>query len=177
MSTSKWSSDLSHSELQFKVKHMMITNVTGSFTKFEATAETEGDDFSTAKIHFSADVDSINTNNEQRDGHLKSPDFFDVANHPNMTFEAMGMEKTGDENYNLTGNLTLRGVTKPVSLKVEMGGIAVDPWGNTRAGFTLEGKINRKEFGLEWGAVTEAGGVVVADEVKLHASVQLIKQA
>jgi hypothetical protein len=94
-----------------------------------------------------------------------------------LSAEAMGMEMTGEENYNLTGNLTLRGVTKPVSLKVEMGGIAVDPWGNTRAGFTLEGKINRKEFGLEWGAVTEAGGVVVADEVKLHASVQLIKQA
>ncbi|MEI8278936.1 MAG: YceI family protein [Bacteroidota bacterium] len=176
MTTTKWNLDPTHSEIQFKVRHMMITNVSGEFKKFEANVETEGDDFSTAKIQFSADVDSIDTKNEQRDGHLKSADFFDAANHPTLSFVGTEMEKKDPENYILHGNFTMRGNTKPIALNVEHGGTVVDAWGNTRAGFTIEGKLSRKEFGLEWSAVTETGGIVVSDEVKLHVSVQFIKQ-
>lgn len=170
-----WNLDTSHSEIQFKVRHMMITNVTGHFEKFNATVETEGDDFSTAKIHFTADIDSISTKNEQRDGHLKSEDFFDAANHPQLTFEGSGLEKIDDENYKLHGTLNIRGTAKPITLKVEYGGTIKDPWGMTRAGFTVEGKINRKDFGLNWSSVTEAGGLVVSDEVKLSATVEFTK--
>lgn len=177
MATTNWSLDPTHSELTFKVKHMMISNVTGSFKSFDATVTTDGDDFSTANIHFSADVDTISTNNEQRDGHLKSADFFDAAAHPKLTFEGTSLEKVNDEAYKLHGNLTMRGVTKPVTLDVEYGGVIKDPWGNTRAGFTVEGKINRKDYGLVWHAVTEAGGLVVSDDVRLHANVEFVKAA
>ncbi len=170
-----WNLDTSHSEIQFKVRHMMITNVTGHFGTFNATVETEGDDFSTAKIHFTADIDSISTKNEQRDGHLKSEDFFDAANHPQLTFEGSGLEKVDEENYKLHGTLTIRGIAKPITLNVEYGGTIKDPWGMTRAGFTVEGKINRKEYGLHWSAATEAGGLVVGDDVKLSATVEFTK--
>lgn len=170
-----WNLDTSHSEIQFKVRHMMIANVTGHFEKFNATVETEGDDFSTAKIHFTADVDSISTKNEQRDGHLKSEDFFDAANHPQLVFEGTKLEKISDEDYKLHGNLTIRNTTKPITLDVEYGGTVKDPWGMTRAGFSVEGKINRKEYGLHWSAVTEAGGLVVSDDVKLIATVEFTK--
>lgn len=170
-----WNLDASHSEVQFKVRHMMITNVTGHFGTFNATVETEGDDFTTAKINFTADVDSISTKNEQRDGHLKSEDFFDAANHPQIKFEGTKLEKAGGADYKLHGNLTIRSTTKPVVLNVEYGGTVQDPWGMTRAGFTVEGKINRKEYGLHWSAVTEAGGLVVSDDVKLIATVQFTK--
>ncbi len=175
MANQQWALEATHSEVQFKVKHLMISTVTGTFNKFEASAETEGDDFSTAKVHFTADVNSISTNNSQRDEHLKSPDFFDVANHPQVIFDSTGMQKEGDDSYKLHGNLSMRGVTKPVTLDVEYGGTIKDPWGNTRVGFTLNGKINRKEFGLQWHAVTEAGGIVVSDDVKMHANVEFIK--
>jgi len=174
MTNTKWNLDASHSEVQFKVRHMMISNVTGHFQKFDAAVETNGDDFTTAKIHFNADVDSISTNSEQRDGHLKSPDFFDAANHPKITFDSTRLEKTG-EDYKLHGNLTMRGITKPVALNVEFGGMIKDPWGNTRAGFTVEGKINRKEFGLQWQALTEGGGMVVSEDVRLHIAVEFVK--
>ncbi len=176
METIKWALEPSHSEVQFKVKHLMISNVTGEFHKFNANVETEGNDFTTAKVHFTADIDSISTKNEQRDGHLKSPDFFDAANHPQLTFDSTGMEKVSDEEYKLHGNLTMRGTTKPITLKVEYGGTIQDPWGMTRAGFTVEGKVNRKEYGLAWHAVTEAGGIVVSDDVRLHANVEFVKQ-
>jgi len=175
MATTNWALDAMHSELQFKVKHMMISNVTGSFTKFEATVTTEGDDFSTAKISFSADVDSINTHNEQRDGHLKSPDFFDVANHPKITFEGTQMEKVSDEDYKLHGNLTMHGVTHPVVLAVTYGGTSKDPYANIRAGFELQGKINRKDFGLVYNAILETGGVALSEEVRIHANIEFIK--
>ena len=175
MANAKWVLEPTHSEVQFKIRHMMISNVTGHFGKFDATVETEGDDFTSAKISFSADVDSISTNNEQRDGHLKSPDFFDMASHPQITFESTGMDKLSDDAYKLHGNLTMRGTTKPVTLDVEYGGTIKDPWGNMRAGFTVEGKLNRKDYGLHWTSLTEAGGLVVADEVKLHANVEFVK--
>lgn len=175
MSTNKWVLDPTHSEIGFKVKHLMITNVSGNFAKFNAEAESTDDSFSDAKITFTADIDSISTNNEQRDGHLKSPDFFDAANHPHLTIEAHGLKGSG-ESRQLEGSLTLRGVTKPVHFNVDFGGVAKDPWGNTKAGFTLTGTINRKDFGLTWNAPTEAGGLLVSEDVKLHAEIQLVKQ-
>ncbi len=177
MSTTKWVLDPSHSEVQFKVKHLMISNVTGSLKIFSSTVETNGDDFTTAKINFSADVNSIDTNNEQRDAHLKGSDFFDAAAHPEIKFEGRKMEKVDAENYKLHGNFTIKGVTKPAVLDVEMGGIAKDAYGNTRAGFMVNGKINRQDYGITFGMVTEAGGVVVSDEVKLNSNIQYIKQA
>ncbi|RYD57844.1 MAG: polyisoprenoid-binding protein [Sphingobacteriales bacterium] len=175
MATTKWNLDASHSEITFKVRHMMITSVTGSFHTFNANVETEEENFETAKIGFTADIDSISTKNEQRDQHLKSEDFFDAGNHPQLVFESTKLEKKLDEDYKLHGNLTIRGVSKPVVLDVEYGGTIKDPWGMTRAGFTVDGKINRKEFGLHWSAATETGGLVVSDEVKLHATIELTK--
>lgn len=176
MAKTQWSLDPMHSEIQFKVKHMMISTISGEFNKFDASLETEGDDFTQAKATFTADVDSISTKNEQRDGHLKSPDFFDVPQHPQVTFESEKLEKKDDENYVLTGNLTLKGVTKQVVLDVINNGVIVDPYGNHRTGFEVMGKINRKDFGLTWHQLTEAGGLVVSDEVRLFANVEFVKQ-
>lgn len=176
MATTKWALDPTHSEIHFKVKHLMITTVTGSFKSFTAAAETEADDFSNAAISFSADIASVDTGNEQRDGHLQSPDFFDAEKFPKLSFVSTGYTKKGDD-YVLNGDLTIKDVTKPVTLSVEFGGVAKDPWGNTKAGFTLSGKINRKDFGLNWNAATEAGGLLVSEEVKIQAEIQLAKQA
>jgi polyisoprenoid-binding protein YceI len=173
----KWKIDPAHSEFQFKVKHLMITTVTGYFRKFDAEVETETEDFQTAKsIEFTADISSIDTNNEQRDTHLKSADFFNADDHAELRFSGKTYEADGDT-AKLHGDLTIRGITKPLTLKVEYAGIVVDPYGQTKAGFTIDGKISRKEFGLTWNAVTEAGSVVVSDEIKIHAEVQLVKQA
>ncbi len=169
--------DAAHSDITFKVKHLMITNVTGNFTKFDATMESEAADFSDAKISFEADTDSISTNNEQRDGHLKSDDFFAADKFPKLGFVSTSFKKTSDSEYVLTGDLTIRGVSKPVQLAVEYGGTMTDPYGQVKSGFEIDGKINRKDFGLTWSAITEAGGVMVSDEVKLHLAVQMIKQA
>jgi polyisoprenoid-binding protein YceI len=177
MSTTKWSLDPAHSEVQFKVKHLAITTVTGSLGTFEGTVETTGDDFSTAVISFSGDAASISTGSEQRDGHLKSPDFFDVEKSPKITFTSSKFEKVDGSNFKLLGNLTIKGVSKPISLDVEFGGTQKDPWGNTKAGFTLSGKINRKDFGLAWNAPLEGGGFLVSEEVRILAEIQLAKQA
>lgn len=177
MATSTWVIDPTHSEVQFKVKHLVISTVTGSFKSFEGSLQTEGDSFDGASIQFTADVNSIDTNMEQRDAHLKSADFFDAENFPTLSFASTSFVSKGDEDFTLTGDLTLRGVTKSVTLAVNYGGQMVDFYGNTKAGFELTGKINRKDFGLNWGAVTEAGGVVVSDEVKLHFNIQVAKQA
>jgi len=168
--------DPAHTEINFKIKHLMITNVTGSFTKFDGTMESEKDDFTDAKIHFEADTDSITTHNEQRDTHLKSADFFDAAQFPKVTFDSTSIEKKGDD-YKLTGNLTMHGITKPVILDVELGGVNTDPWGQSKAGFEITGKINRKDFGLIWNTPLETGGLMLGDEVKIQIGVQLIKQA
>jgi polyisoprenoid-binding protein YceI len=176
MSLTKWSLDPTHSEVSFKVKHLMISTVTGQFKKFSLEGETESDDFNTAKkIEFSADINSIDTNNEQRDAHLKSADFFNVEQHPQIVFS--GNKYQGDEDGKLFGNLTIAGITKPVILNVEFGGIVVDPYGHTKAGFTVTGKISRKEFGITYGAVTETGGVLLGDEIKVNGEIQLVKQA
>ncbi|WP_207431732.1 YceI family protein [Sabulibacter ruber] len=178
MATIKWVLDPMHSEVQFKVKHLMITTVTGYFQSFNVEVETESDDFSTASsVVFTADVNSINTNNEQRDTHLKSPDFFEAETHAEIRFVGNRYEKTGEDSALLHGDLTIKGTTKPVTVNVEFGGIVVDPYSQTKAGFTVNGKISRKEFGLTWNAVTEAGSVVVSDDIRLNAEIQLVKQA
>jgi polyisoprenoid-binding protein YceI len=176
MSTTKWALDPTHSELQFKVKHLMITTVTGNFKNFTVNVETEGEDISTASIDFSAETDSVYTGNEQRDGHLKSGDFFDATNFPNITFSSGKLEKKDDENYLLTGELSIKGISKTVVLNVEFGGLGTDPYGNEKAGFTINGKINRKDWGLNWNAPLEKGGVLVSDEVRILAEVQVVKQ-
>ncbi len=177
MATTKWALDPTHAEIQFKIRHLMITNVTGSFGKFDASIETTDDNFDTSKISFSAEVDSLTTNNEQRDGHLKTADFFEAAKYPTLSFTSTRFEKVSGDDYTLYGDLSFHGVTKNIKLNVEHGGVIKDPWGMTRTGFTVEGKISRKDFGLTWNAATEAGGVVLGDDVKLHASVEFVKQA
>jgi polyisoprenoid-binding protein YceI len=171
----QWNLDTMHSELQFKVKHLVISTVTGSFKNFNVEVATEGDDFTTAQIKLTADVNTIDTGNEQRDGHLKSDDFFNAEKFPALTFESTGIKKVDEESFILSGNLTIRDITKPVDLNVVLGGIAVDPYGNTKAGFEVEGKVNRKEFDLKWNGVTEAGSVVVADVVKILGNIQVAK--
>ena len=175
MSTTNWAIDASHSEMQFKVKHLVITTVTGNFKEFSGTV-VAGDTFENAQINFEANVDSINTNSEQRDGHLKSGDFFEAEKYPKLTFTSTGFTKKSEEEYEMHGDLTIKDVTKPVTLAVEYNGIAKDPWGNVKAGFEVNGKINRKDFGLNWNALTEAGGALVSEEVKLHANIQLVQQ-
>lgn len=176
MAQVKWVADPMHTEITFKVKHLMITTVTGYFKKFNVVAETESDDFNTLNsVEFTADIDSIDTNNEQRDTHLKSADFFDAATNPQIKFVGSKYEASGSD-AKLHGELTIRETTKPITLNVEYGGMVVDPYGQTKAGFTVSGKVSRKEFGLLWNAVTEAGSVVVSDEIKILAEVQLIKQ-
>lgn len=168
--------DPSHSEVTFKVKHLMITNVTGHFSKFDATITADKDDFTDAKASFEAEINSVSTGSEQRDGHLLSDDFFNAEKFPKLSFVSTGITKKNDEDYELAGNLTIRDITKPVTLHVNYAGTVTDPWGNVKAGFEITGKINRKEFGLKWHAVTEAGGLVAGDEVKLNIQAQMVKQ-
>lgn len=177
MATTKWTLDPTHSEIQFKVKHLMITTVTGNFRDFSAVVETDTDDFMTAKISFEAQTASIDTNQTDRDNHLRSPDFFDSNNFPVLKFESQKMEKISDNDFELTGVLTIKDVSKPVKLAVEFMGITKDPWGNTKAGFSLSGRISRKEWNLNWNAALETGGVLVSDEVRLLCEVQLSKSA
>lgn len=167
--------DAAHSDILFKVKHLMITTVTGQFNNFNGSFTAEAEDFSDAQAQFTADINSINTRNEQRDAHLKSNDFFNAEQFPQLSFTSTAFTKTA-EGYVLAGNLTIRDITRAVELQVSYAGTMVDPWGQTKVGFEAEGVIKRKEFGLSWDAVTEAGGVVVSDEVKLQLNVQFIKQ-
>lgn len=172
MATTKWVLDPMHSEVHFKVKHLVISTVTGSFKTFEGTATTEGDSFEGAQVEFSLDVNSIDTNQEMRDGHLKGAEFFDTEKYPKISFKSTSY--SGDK---LTGDLTIKDVTKPVTLDAEFGGLATDFYGNVKAGFEVTGKINRKEFGLVWDGITEAGAIVLGEDIKLIINVQLAKQA
>lgn len=175
MATQKWVSDPAHSELQFKVKHLMISKVTGGFKDFTIHAETEGEDFSKAKVNVKIQLGSVSTGQNDRDNHLKSADFFDVEQNPVMEFNATSIQAKGDEDYQMDGELSIKGISKPVSLKMEYGGTAVDPWGNSKAAFSIEGKISRKDWGLTYNAPLEAGGVLISDEVKILGEVQLVK--
>lgn len=172
----KWVQDQAHSEIGFRVKHLMITNVKGSFKEFNLDVETYGDDFTDAKIKFSLNPASIDTGDEKRDAHLRSADFFDVENFREISFVGDKIEKLSDETFKLYGDLSMRGITKKVSLDVEFGGMMKDPWGNTKAGYTVNGKINRKDWGLNWNAALETGGVLVSDEVRINCDIQLIKK-
>ena len=165
----KWNLDTTHSEITFKVRHMMISNVKGSFTDFTSELESEDDTFKNVTVKTTIQTGSVNTNNADRDNHLKGEEFFNVAANPVITFESNSL------NDEITGNLTINGITKPVTLDVEFGGINVDPWGNTKAGFSFEGKIKRSDFGLNWNAALEAGGVMVSDEVKIAGELQYVK--
>ena len=175
MQKTKWVLDPTHSEIGFKVKHMMMTNVNGSFNQFNLEVENSTEDFITAQIHFALQLASIDTSNEQRDGHLLSADFFDAENHPEMVFKSTEISQTDVHDYQIKGDLTIKDITNPISLKAEFGGISKDPWGNEKAGFSVEGKINRKDFGLTWNAVLESGGVLISEEVKIYAEIQLVK--
>ena len=176
MANITWALDPVHSEIDFKIKHLMISTVTGHFNKFNLVAETETEDFNTAKkVEFTADVSSIDTKHEQRNGHLLSADFFDVEEYPELKFIGKSY-KIEDGEGKISGELTMHGITKPITLHVEFGGVIQDPYGQTKAGFTVTGKLSRKEFGLSWGAVSETGNVLLSDEVKINAEIQLIKQ-
>lgn len=170
----KWGIDTTHTEVQFKVKHLVISTVTGFFKKFSGSVESENEDFDGASVNFSLDVNSIDTNQADRDAHLKSPDFFAAEQYPTVDFTGT-LKKVSGNDYKLDGALTMRGTTKAVVLTAEFGGIMVDPWGNTKAGFEINGKVNRKDFGLNWNAITEADGLVVSEDVKLHINVELAK--
>jgi polyisoprenoid-binding protein YceI len=173
----KWSIDPTHSKVGFKVKHLMISNVLGSFREFSGEVTTMGNDFSTAKISFTLNAASVDTEMVDRDAHLKSADFFDTANYPKFTFDGNGLKDLGDDMYDLTGNLIIKGVSNPVTLSVEFGGVMADPWGNVKAGFSITGKLNRKEWGLNWNSALEAGGVLVGEEVKINCDIELVKAA
>lgn len=167
-----WTLDNTHSEIAFKVKHMMISTVTGHFEDFQATAKSDDENFTNANFEFTANTASINTKNEDRDTHLKSDDFFSAEKFPEMKF----VSKTFD-GEKLVGDLTIKDVTKEVTLDAELNGVAVDPYGQTKAGFEITGEISRKDFGLTWSAVTEAGSIVVSDKVKMVVDVQFTKEA
>ncbi len=176
MAKSIWSIDPSHSEIGFKVKHMMFTNVSGKFNDFQAIIENDDDQFETSVVSFSANVSSIDTNNMDRDNHLRSADFFDVDSFPKISFKSTGILKINEGQFEVSGDLTIKDVTQNVTLEVEYSGLMKDPWGNTKAGISLSGKINRKDFGLTWNTSLETGGVLVGEDIKLAAEVQLIKE-
>ncbi|MEP7165772.1 MAG: YceI family protein [Ferruginibacter sp.] len=174
----KWIIDPAHSEIEFKVKHLMVTNVKGKFTEFDASIYTTNDNFMTAEIDCWISAASVNTGSEDRDKHIKSSDFFDVENHAQITFRADTVENVdNDGSYELWGNLTIKGISKKIKLDVEFGGIVKDPWGNEKAGFSINGKINRKDWDLNWNAALEAGGLLVSDEVKINCEIQLMRSS
>ena len=170
----KWTIDPTHTEVGFKVKHMMFTNVKGNFNDYSAEIDFDND-LKEANLQFEAKVNSIFTNNTDRDNHLKSADFFDAEQFPTLTFKSTNIQGNGSE-YEITGDLTIKGITKPVTLNAEFSGLMTDPWGNTKVGLNLDGKINRKDFGLTYNAALETGGVLVGEDVKLNAEIQLVEQ-
>jgi polyisoprenoid-binding protein YceI len=170
-----WKIDNMHSIIGFKVRHMMISNITGNFSDFNADTTVVNDDFSTAKFNFEASIDSINTGVADRDGHLKSADFFDSASYPKLTFHSESITKKSDSEFEVSGIMNIKGVEKPIVLSMDYAGIAVDPYGQTKAGMSLTGKVKRSDFGLTWSAVTEAGNIVLADDIHLNCEIQLVK--
>ncbi len=172
----KWNLDRSHSSVKFNVQHLVISEVDGTFKMFDGSVNAPTADFNNATINFNVDVNSINTDDEKRDAHLKSDDFFNAEKYPKMKFTSTSFKKVSGNKYALEGNLTIRDVTKKVKFAVVYGGTVKDPWGNVKAGFKATGKINRKDFGLKWGAMTEAGGAVVGDEVEMEIRVEFAQQ-
>jgi polyisoprenoid-binding protein YceI len=170
-----WKLDPAHSEVTFQVKHMMISNVRGYLKDFSVEVTSDDENFSNAEIFFSGKMDSISTSNEQRDQHLRSAEFFDIENNPEITFRSTKYTQTEEGKFKLEGDLTIKGTTKKVTLDVDFGGIQTDPWGSEKAGFSVTGKINRKDFGLNWNTALEKGGMLVGDDVKISCEIQLIK--
>lgn len=177
MVNSKWVIDPMHSEVHFKIRHLVISTVTGSFKQFNGEINSAGNDFENADISFTMDVNSIDTNQSQRDQHLIGEDFFNAVEYPQIIFRSTNFKKVSGDDYKLTGNLTMHGTTKPVELDVEYGGSEKDNYGNIKHGFEIKGKINRKEFGLTYNAITETGGLALGEDVKLDANIQVLKQA
>ncbi|MCG0239783.1 MAG: YceI family protein [Firmicutes bacterium] len=176
MALSRWTIDPAHTVVEFAVRHMMISTVKGTFSGIQGTILADPEDLTSASCEVTVDVNSINTREPQRDEHLRSPDFFDAANYPTITFRSRSITRTGEQEYLLVGDLTIRGVTREVQLRLTYAGQARDPWGNERIGFSVEGKINRKDFGLTWNAVLETGGVLVGDEVRINIEAEAVKQ-
>lgn len=174
--TTNWALDAAHSSIQFSVSHLVISETTGKFQKYDIIVQSDKADFSDAKISFTADVNSIDTENADRDKHLKSDDFFNAEKFPQIKFVGKSLKKGKGNQYKLTGDLTIRDVTKTVTLDVAYGGTVKDPWGNTKAGFKIVGKISRQAYGLKWNTLTEAGGAVVGDEVEITCKVELAKK-
>ncbi len=170
-----WIIDPSHSEVGFTTRHLMVSKVRGSFDKFSGTL-TVADDFTASKVEATIDAASVNTRDENRDNHLRTNEFFGVEEHPTWSFVSTGLTSKGSD-YALTGDLTIKGITKPVTLNLEVLGVNKDPWGNTKAGFSASTKINRKDFGVEWNAPLEAGGFLVGDDVTLNLEIQAALQA
>ncbi|TQS75751.1 YceI family protein [Ornithinibacillus gellani] len=177
MSKVKWTVDAGHSMLEFSVKHMMISRVKGVFNDFEANILADPQDLTDAEIEFTVDLGSIDTRKKDRDDHLRSADFFDVENHPQMNFKATDIQKTSENEYDVTGDMTIRGTTKPVTFNMTFEGQHKDPWGNEVAGFSGHGKLNRKEFGLTWNATLETGGVLVGEDININIEIEAHKQS
>jgi polyisoprenoid-binding protein YceI len=175
--TTKWILDQTHSDLGFKIRHLMISNVSGLLKNFSAEIETQGDDFSTASIVLTADMSSITTNNEQRDAHLRTSDFFGTELYPELKFVSTNIQRADEDSFTVNGDLTMKGKSNPVSLNVEFNGITKDPWGNQRAGFSINGKINRSDWGINFNSLLETGGVALSEEVKINSEIQFVKQA
>ncbi len=173
----KWVIDPSHTLVEFSVKHMMIATVKGRFAGVEGTIVADPADLTSAAFDVKVDLSTIDTRDAQRDGHLRSADFFDVENHPAMTFKSKSVKAKGDDEYTLTGDLTIRGVTKEVAFDLTFEGQGKDPWGNEKLGFSAVGKINRKDFGLEWNVALESGGILVGETVKMEVHIEAAKQA
>jgi polyisoprenoid-binding protein YceI len=174
--TERYEIDSAHSSLQFSVRHLMVSNVRGTFTGVKGTALHDAANPSASSVEATVDVNTINTHDAQRDTHLKSPDFFDVAAYPTITFRSTKVEKKSDDQFAVTGDLTIHGVTKPVILDVtEVSEQAKDPWGNARIGASVKTKLKRSEFGLTWNAALEAGGLMIGDDVKLDFEIELVK--
>jgi polyisoprenoid-binding protein YceI len=171
-----WTFDKAHSKIGFSVSHLVITDVEGNFKEFDASVTTDGDNWENAKIEFTAEIASIDTDNEKRDEHLRSDDFFNAEKYPSLKFISKSFKKVDDNEYKLVGDLTIRDVTKEVELEVELNGTVVDPWGNTKAGFDLEGEINRFDYGLKWSKALETGGLVVGEDVEIIGKLQLMKK-
>ncbi len=172
MSTIKWTVDPAHSQIRFIARHMVVSRVSGSFDKFHAVVETEGEDIESAKISFTADTNSVNTGVKQRDDHLRSDDFFNAEKFPQISFKSSSIEKIDEEEYKLHGDLTIRDVTRPITLEVAYGGKIKDPYGNQRMGFEVTGKLSRKEYGLKYNALLESGGAVVGDKITLDIPIE-----
>lgn len=177
MAKYKWDLDAAHSSVDFAIRHMMVSKVKGTFNSFEASIMADPEDLTTAEIEFSVEVNSVDTRNQDRDNHLRSGDFFDVENYPKMTFKSTKITKKSPGEYEVTGDLTLRGTTRPETFLVSYEGSGKDPWGNEKAGFEAHGSISRSEYGLTWNAALETGGVLVADQVQISLDIQATKQA